>query len=92
MVALGYVSPIPNDPTKVLKTGDTMTGDLILSGSGTDLTVDGTTTVNFSNVSVDAGEALSSVISTGVVSGGLMTVNAGISLFFPFKSTGRESE
>lgn len=77
MVAIGYVSPIPNDPTKVLKAGDTMTGDLLLSGSGTDLTVQGATTVSYKGVTVDVGEALSTVISTGVVYGGAMTVNAG---------------
>lgn len=77
MVAIGYVSPIPNDPTKVLKAGDTMTGNLILSGSGTDLTVDGATTVSYLGITANVGEALSSVLSTGVVQGGSMVVNAG---------------
>lgn len=73
MVAIGYVSPIPNDPTKVLKAGDTMTGDLLLSGSGTDLTVDGTTTVNYGSMTMNAGRALSTAISSGVISGGIIS-------------------
>lgn len=76
MVAIGYVSPIPNDPTKVLKAGDTMTGDLILAGSGTDLTVGGTTTVNFAGVQVNAGEAISAVLSTGIIYGGDISISA----------------
>jgi hypothetical protein len=59
VVAIGYVSPIPNDPTKVLKAGDTMTGDLLLSGPGTDLTVDGATTVNYGDITINAGEGIS---------------------------------
>jgi len=73
VVAIGYVSPIPNDPTKVLKAGDTMTGDLILSGSGTDLTVDGTTTVKYASMTFNAGRALSTAISSGVISGGILS-------------------
>lgn len=87
MVAIGYVSPIPNDPTKVLKTGDTMTGDLMLSGSGTDLTVDGATTVTYQGVTADVGEALSTVLSTGVVNGGMMTVNVGNPAAVDFSAT-----
>ena len=76
MVAIGYVSPIPNDPTKVLKAGDTMTGDLILSGAGTDLTVGGATTINYGGITVNAGEGLSTALSTGVISGGMLSINA----------------
>lgn len=87
MVAIGYVSPIPNDPTKVLKTGDTMTGDLVLSGSGTDLTVGGATTVTYQDVTVNVGEALSTVLSTGVVNGGFMSVNGSNPAAVDFSST-----
>ena len=65
MTAIGYVSPIPNDPTKVLKAGDTMTGDLLLSGPGTDLTVDGATTVNYAGTTWNAGQAIAGTASSG---------------------------
>lgn len=76
MVAIGYVSPIPNDPTKVLKAGDTMTGDLLLSGSGTDLTVDGITTVKYANTTWNAGYHMAGTASSGVISGGQLSINA----------------
>lgn len=77
MVACGFFDPTPNDPTKVLKAGDTMTGDLILSGANTDLTVGGRTIVNYgTNFTVDVGEGIAAVATTGVVSGGALSINA----------------
>jgi hypothetical protein len=87
VVAIGYVAPTPNDPTKVLKAGDTMTGDLLLSGSGTDLTVEGATTVSYQGVTVNVGEALSALMSTGIVSGGFMSVNVGNPAAVDFSAT-----
>lgn len=87
MTAIGYVAPTPNDPSKVLKSGDTMTGSLMLAGGATNLGVDGATTVKFEGVTVNAGEALAAVLSTGVVSGGFMTVNVGNPAAVDFSAT-----
>lgn len=79
MGAVGYTS---GDPNKVDITGDTMTGDLILAGASTDLTVGGNTTVSgvltdtYQGVTGDVMRLLSTAISTGVTSGGIVTINA----------------
>jgi len=72
MVAVGYTS---GDPNKVDITGDTMTGDLILSGAGTDLTVGGVLTDGFQGVSGDLSQLTSSTLETGITSGGLLSIN-----------------
>ncbi len=61
MTAVGYTS---GDPRKVSRTGDTVTGDLVLSGSETDLTVDGDLSVAgsvASPVTVNATEGASAL-------------------------------
>lgn len=97
MSATGYTT---GDPQKVDVTGDTMTGDLTLSGGGTDLAVGGnlsvsgsssftgpvTGTLNVAGVlqgtyqgipASDVVRLLSTALSTGVVSGGDLSPNAG---------------
>lgn len=73
MGAVGYTS---GDPNKVDVAGDTMTGDLILAGAGTDLTVGGVITDTYAGVSGDVTRLLTSTLSTAVTSGGVVTVNA----------------
>lgn len=72
MTAVGYTS---GDPNKVNVTGDTMTGDLILAGAGTDLTVGGVLTDTYQGITADVMALVSTTISTGVTSGGLVTIN-----------------
>lgn len=55
-------------------TGGTITGDVLFSGPNTDLTVQGATTVTYQGVTANAAEALASVMSTGVIYGGVVTV------------------
>jgi hypothetical protein len=86
MSAVGYVS---GDPNKVNVTGDTMTGDLILAGAGTDLTVGGVLTDTYQGVTADVMSLLSTVISTGVTSGGLVTINANPALADISPTTGQ---
>lgn len=80
MGAIGYTS---GDPQKVSVSGDTMTGDLILAGAGTDLTVGGDATVSgiltdgFQGMTGDVMRLVSTTLSTGITSGGIITVNAG---------------
>lgn len=64
------------DPRKVDVAGDTMTGDLILAGAGTDLRVEGSTTTTFQGVTGDITQLTSTALSTGVISGGLLSINA----------------
>lgn len=75
MAATGYTQ---GDPRKVSVAGDTMTGDLLLSGANTDLTVGGITTIHSgAGFTTNAGEALTTTLSTGVLYGGTMSINAG---------------
>lgn len=59
-----------------------MTGDLILAGAGTDLTVGGDATISgiltdgFGGMTGDVMRLLSTTLSTGITSGGIITVNA----------------
>jgi hypothetical protein len=74
--------------TFVHASGGTMTGDLVLSGSGTDLTVGGdlsvagdatvagATTVTYQGVTGDIMRLMTSALSTGVASGGDLSPNA----------------
>jgi len=73
MAATGYTT---GDPQKVDVTGDTMTGDLALTGATTDLTVGGATTLTYQGVTGDVMRLLATGISTGVTSGGGLTINA----------------
>jgi len=78
VTAIGFTS---GDPNKVDVAGDTMTGDLILAGAGTDLTVGGNVTVSgiltdgYQGLTGDVSKLLSTVLSTGITSGGIITVN-----------------
>lgn len=78
MTAIGIL-PIVGD--FVLRTGDTMTGDLVLSGATTDLDVggdistDGTLTAPFTGVALDVAQLLAMGLSTCIVAGGNMSVN-----------------
>lgn len=56
-------------------TGGTVTGDVLLDGATTDLTVEGTTTLTYEGVTLDVMEGLSTSLSTGMISGGLITIN-----------------
>lgn len=56
-------------------TGGTVTGDVLLSGAASDLTVQGATTVTFQGVTVNAAEGLAAVLSTGIISGGVVTMS-----------------
>lgn len=73
MGAVGYTS---GDPNKVDITGDTMTGDLILSGATTDLTVGGVITDTYQGITGDIMQFVSTALSTGIISGGLLSINA----------------
>lgn len=73
MGAIGYTS---GDPNKVNVTGDTMTGDLILSGAGTDLTVGGVLTDTYQGITGDMARFMATTLSTGITSGGTLAVNA----------------
>lgn len=85
MTAIGYTS---GDPNKVDVAGDTMTGDLLLSGVTTDLTVDGVTTASYRGMTGDVMRLLSTVVSTGVDSGGVLTINANPALVDISAATG----
>lgn len=67
---------------KVAKAGDTVTGDLVLSGGttdlnvGGDLTVSGSSTMTYLGITGDVMRLLSTAVSTGVVSGGELNPNA----------------
>lgn len=73
MGAVGYTS---GDPNKVNVIGDTMTGDLILAGAGTDLTVGGVITDTYGGVTGDVMRLMSTAMSTGITSGGVLSINA----------------
>lgn len=63
----------------VRRTGDTMTGDLTINADlavSDDATVNGTLIADFQGVTGDVMQFLSSVLSTGVTSGGEFTPNA----------------
>lgn len=77
MGAVGFTS---GDPSKVDITGDTMTGDLILAGAGTDLTVGGVITDTYQGITGDLARFASTALSTGITSGGLMSINANSAL------------
>lgn len=72
----------------VRKTGDTMTGDLILQGASTDLTVGGVLTDGFQGITGDVMSLLSTVLSTGLTSGGTLSINANPALVDIAATTG----
>jgi hypothetical protein len=68
-------SPTPPGDLFVRKTGDTMTGPLIINST---LTVNGSASAQYGpNFHVDLAKSLSSVMSTGTLWGGEIAVNAG---------------
>lgn len=72
--------PLPPDPAAlfVLKAGDTMTGNLIINANlqvSGDANVDGSLTAEYQGVNGDVMRLLSSVLSTNVTSGGVLTPN-----------------
>lgn len=79
MGAIGYTS---GDPNKVDVAGDTMTGDLFLAGATTDLDVDGNTNVDgaltarFQGFAGNVMQLMATTVSTGVASGGVISINA----------------
>lgn len=75
-VTVGAVGFTSGDPNKVDVAGDTMTGDLVLAGAGTDLTVGGVITDTYAGVSGDVMRLLTTSLSTTVTSGGVVTINA----------------
>lgn len=60
---------------RVAKSGDTMTGDLTLSGSSTDITVGGMVTGTFGSVTGNYLEMVAAGLSTGTLFGGEINVN-----------------
>lgn len=85
MAAVGFTS---GDPNKVDVAGDTMTGDLILAGAGTDLTVGGIITDTYQGVTGDVMQLLTTSMSTGITSGGLLSINADPTKFNISATTG----
>jgi len=85
MAALGYTS---GDPRKVSVTGDTMTGDLILAGATTDLDVGGVLTDAYQGVSGDLARLLATGLSTGLTSGGTLSINGNPALIDVAAATG----
>lgn len=84
MTAIGYTT---GDPTKVNKTGDTMTGDLNLSGATTDLNVDGVITDGYAGVTGDVMRFITTSLSTAITSGGVVTINGGDATKFDVTAT-----
>lgn len=73
--------PVPPEDSNlfVRKTGDTMTGNLIINANlqvSGDANVDGSLTAVYQGVNGDIMRLMSSVISTGVTSGGVLSINA----------------
>src|SRR3989304_1294322 len=85
MTAVGYTS---GDPNKVSVTGDTMTGDLVLAGAGTDLTVGGAPPDTYQGVTGDVMRLMSTALSTGLTSGGTLSINANPALIDIAAATG----
>ena len=85
MTAIGYTM---GDPNKVNVTGDTMTGDLTLAGATTDLTVGGVITDTFQGVTGDVMRFITSTLSTGITSGGSISINANPALIDIEATTG----
>jgi len=74
-------TPVPPDDAAlfVLKAGDTMTGNLIINANlqvSGDANVDGTLSAQYQGISGDIVRLLSTALSTGVTSGGNITINA----------------
>lgn len=67
--------PVPPEDAGlfVLKAGDTMTGNLIINAN---LAVNGSASAVYQGVNGDIMRLMSSVISTGVTSGGVLSINA----------------
>lgn len=85
MGAIGYTS---GDPQKVDVAGDTMTGDLVLSGATTDLTVGGVITDTFQGVTGDVMRFITSTLSTGITTGGSISINVNPALIDIEATTG----
>lgn len=90
-IVSGIPTP-PDDPNLfVLKVGDTMTGNLIINANlqvSGDANVDGTLTAEYQGVNGDVMSLMSTGISTGLTSGGIITINANPALVDIAAATG----
>lgn len=85
--------PLPPDPAGlfVLKAGDTMTGNLIINANlqvAGDTNVDGSLTAEYQGVNGDVMRLLSTAVSTGLTSGGTISINANPALIDIGPATG----
>lgn len=85
--------PLPADQSNlfVRKTGDTMSGNLSINANlqvSGDANVDGTLTAEYEGVNGDVMRLLSTAISTGLTSGGQITINANPALIDISPATG----
>jgi hypothetical protein len=71
-IAALQAADIALDLAKVNRSGDTMTGDLIINA---DLTVTGITTTSYAGITGDITEMMSTALGTGVISGGVLSIN-----------------
>lgn len=86
-------TPVPPEDADlfVLKSGDTMTGNLIINANlqvSGDANVDGTLTAEYQGVDGDVMRLISSAISTGLTSGGQISINANPALIDISAATG----
>jgi hypothetical protein len=79
VTAIGFTS---GDPNKVDVAGDTMTGDLIMSGASTEI-ID-----TYQGITGDIMGMLSTTLSTGITSGGLLSINVDPTKFNVSATTG----
>jgi len=91
----GLTTATPITPSEadlfVLKTGDTMTGNLIINANlqvSGDANVDGTLTASYEGISGDVMRLLSTALSTGLTSGGAISVNVNPALIDVAAATG----
>lgn len=73
-------TPVPADLSNlfVLRAGDTMTGNLIINANlqvAGDANIDGNTTIDYQGITGNIGEFISTVLGSGVISGGDLSPN-----------------
>jgi hypothetical protein len=88
---LGAPTPPDNPNLYVLKAGDTMTGNLIINANlqvSGDANVDGSLTAEYQGLNGDVMRLLSTAVSTGLTSGGQITINANPALVDISAATG----